>query len=75
MNRFGSDIDVNSSCRFFPKPKQGDRVLDLGGGTGFMSLAVQKAGFDVVLLEPTKSGVEAAKKKESSRSSAEVYRM
>src|SRR5262245_33531670 len=35
----------------------GELILDIGGGNGFVSLAIEKAGWKVALLEP---GVEGA---------------
>lgn len=36
-------------------------VVDLGGGNGFMSRALQDAGYDVILVEPGTDGVSVAK--------------
>lgn len=38
-------------------------MLDLGGGGGFTTLALQREGFDAVLLEPTPEGVKTAREK------------
>jgi SAM-dependent methyltransferase len=34
-------------------------ILDVGGGNGFVSLAIEKAGWEVVLLEPGKGALNA----------------
>lgn len=36
-------------------------LFDVGGGNGFVSLALQKEGFKTVLVEPGISGVQNAK--------------
>lgn len=43
----------------------GDRgpICDIGGGNGFVSTALVRAGFDVVLVEPGRSGAANAKKR------------
>jgi SAM-dependent methyltransferase len=41
----------------------GGAVLDVGGGNGFVSLAIKKEGIDVVLLEPWYSGALNARKR------------
>jgi SAM-dependent methyltransferase len=46
----------------FPVPGDGP-FLDLGGGNGFVSLALERAGIPVVLLEPGKTGAENAKRR------------
>ena len=38
-------------------------VFDIGGGNGAVSIAIQKAGFDAVLLEPEMAGVKEAKRR------------
>lgn len=36
-------------------------VLDIGGGNGHVSLAMKRAGFEIVLLEPSMEGVKNAR--------------
>jgi SAM-dependent methyltransferase len=38
-------------------------LLDVGGGNGFVSCAIERAGFEVALLEPGIAGAEAAKRR------------
>lgn len=45
--------------RFPPK----EYIIDVGGGNGFVSLCIQDAGYDVILLEPGSEGVINAKKR------------
>jgi len=42
-------------------PPKGSLFCDVGGGNGFVSMAVQAAGFPVVLLEPSPVGAYNAK--------------
>lgn len=46
----------------FP-PNSNEPLFDIGGGNGFVSLGLQKAGFEVVLVEPGPSGAANAKKR------------
>ena len=46
----------------FP-PKGGGPIFDLGGGNGFVAKSIADAGWGVVLLEPSMSGVKNAKKR------------
>lgn len=39
----------------------GETVFDMGGGNGFVSMALQKAGIDTVLIEPGQKGCLNAK--------------
>ena len=45
-------------------PKAHDAIFDIGGGNGFVSMGLERAGFEVVLLEPGKTGAANAKKRE-----------
>ena len=36
-------------------------ILDVGGGNGFVSHAIQKSGMDVILVEPNIQGIRNAK--------------
>ena len=45
--------------RFSPK----EYILDVGGGNGFVSLCIQDAGYEVILLEPGSEGIINAQKR------------
>jgi SAM-dependent methyltransferase len=38
-------------------------IFDIGGGNGFVALAIQKAGYDVIVVEPGISGARYARKR------------
>lgn len=42
-------------------PEKNGAIFDIGGGNGFVSLALANAGFDVVLVEPGRMGAFNAK--------------
>lgn len=44
-------------------PKNNETIFDVGGGNGFVSLGLVKAGFDVVLVEPGRTGISQAKQR------------
>ena len=44
----------------FPPP---GRLLDVGGGTGFVARCLEDAGFDATVIEPDPAGAEIARKK------------
>ena len=46
----------------FP-PVSGETIFDIGGGNGYVSLGLMKAGFDVVLIEPGLAGATNAKRR------------
>ncbi len=46
--------------QFFNKKQM---ILDIGGGNGFNTKAVQNAGYDVTLIEPTEKACENAKER------------
>lgn len=46
----------------FPPPGDG-AIFDIGGGNGFVSMGLSKAGFDVALVEPGQVGASNAKKR------------
>jgi SAM-dependent methyltransferase len=48
---------ITTVMRRLPPPGM---VFDVGGGNGFVALAVQKAGYDVALVEPGASGASHA---------------
>jgi SAM-dependent methyltransferase len=43
-------------------PPQGS-VLDIGGGNGFVSMAIREAGFPTILLEPGEAGIRNAQRR------------
>lgn len=53
---------IISAVRAFP-PTLGQAIFDIGGGNGFVSLGLSKAGFDVALLEPGQVGAANAKRR------------
>ncbi len=53
---------ITSIVRTFP-PEDNGTIFDIGGGNGFVSLGLTKAGFDVALVEPGKTGAQNAKKR------------
>ena len=53
---------ITSLVRNFP-PELNGAIFDIGGGNGFVSQALQKANFEVVLVEPGEDGVANAKKR------------
>ena len=44
-------------------PEAAGSIFDIGGGNGFVSLGLINAGFNVVLVEPGKTGARNAKKR------------
>lgn len=46
----------------FP-PENGGAIFDVGGGNGFVSVGLENAGFEVVLMEPGRSGATNAKRR------------
>src|SRR4051794_24224669 len=44
----------------FPPP-EGEPIFDIGGGNGFVSVGLNRAGFEVVLVEPGPVGAANAK--------------
>lgn len=49
---------ILEAVRQFPSP---DPLLDVGGGNGFTSRALQEAGYDVILVEPGPAGAQNAR--------------
>ena len=45
----------------FPPP--GKNIFDIGGGNGYVSLALKKAGFNPILIEPGLQGIQNAQKR------------
>lgn len=46
---------IEAAVRRHPPPP-GEAIFDIGGGNGFVSLGLHRAGFDVVVIEPGRSG-------------------
>ena len=44
-------------------PAVGDTIFDIGGGNGFVSLGLMKAGFEVAVVEPGAAGALNARKR------------
>lgn len=42
-------------------PQEGAPIFDIGGGNGFVSLGLERAGFESILVEPGASGARNAK--------------
>lgn len=53
---------IVSVVNTFP-PVDGGPILDIGGGNGFVSMGLARAGYDVVLLEPGPSGARNARQR------------
>jgi 2-polyprenyl-3-methyl-5-hydroxy-6-metoxy-1,4-benzoquinol methylase len=53
---------IVSIVKSYP-PENNGTIFDIGGGNGFVSLGLQKAGFDVVLVEPGPIGTSNARKR------------
>jgi SAM-dependent methyltransferase len=51
-----------SAVNAFPPPDNGT-IFDIGGGNGFVSLALSNAGFNVALVEPGRIGAANARKR------------
>lgn len=51
---------ILSIVKLYP-PEEGGAIFDIGGGNGFVSLGLTKAGYDVALVEPGKKGALNAK--------------
>lgn len=66
--RLRSDLAWENLQAFLPDPAGERRVLDLGGGTGAISVRLAKKGFQVVLLDSSEEMLGIARKEaESSR--------
>lgn len=53
---------IAALARSHPPPSAGT-IFDVGGGNGFVSLGLARAGFDVVLVEPGREGARNAKRR------------
>lgn len=53
---------IKAAIAAYPPDDHGT-IFDIGGGNGFVSLALAKAGYDMVLVEPGRSGAVSAKQR------------
>ena len=53
---------IAASVKNFPPPGNG-AIFDIGGGNGFVSLGLTKAGFETVLVEPGLAGASNGKQR------------
>ncbi len=53
---------ITAAVENYP-PHMGGPIFDIGGGNGFVSLALRNAGFEVVLVEPGIGGARNAKRR------------
>ncbi len=53
---------ILSAMKSYP-PEDNGTLFDIGGGNGFVSLALAASGFDVVLVEPGRTGALNAKRR------------
>ena len=53
---------IASLVAAFPPPEQG-AIFDVGGGNGFVALGLDRAGFEVVLVEPGRAGCLNARRR------------
>ena len=53
---------IVSIVKLYP-PKNNETIFDIGGGSGFVSLGLAQAGFDVALVEPGQTGSSNAKRR------------
>jgi len=53
---------IISVISLFPPVERGP-IFDIGGGNGFVSLALARAGYEVVMVEPGKDGARHARKR------------
>lgn len=53
---------IAASVKNFPPPENG-AIFDIGGGNGFVSLGLTKAGFETVLVEPGPVGASNGKRR------------
>lgn len=53
---------IVATVKSFPPPGNGV-IFDIGGGNGFVSLGLTKAGFETVLVEPGHDGASNAKRR------------
>lgn len=53
---------IVAAARRYPPPG-GGAIVDVGGGNGYVSAGLARAGFDVVLVEPGRAGAENARRR------------
>jgi SAM-dependent methyltransferase len=53
---------IAAAVKGFPPPHR-EPIFDIGGGNGFVSLGLAKAGFETVLVEPGEPGAANAKRR------------
>ena len=53
---------IAAAAKGFPPPNR-EPIFDIGGGNGFVSLGLAKAGFETVLVEPGETGALNAKRR------------
>ncbi len=53
---------ITSLVKSYPPDNHGT-IFDIGGGNGFVSMSLTNAGFNIVLVEPGKTGILNAKKR------------
>lgn len=53
---------ILSAIKLYP-PGDGEPIFDIGGGNGFVSLALAHAGFDVVMIDAGPTGAMNAKRR------------
>jgi len=71
LGRLRSELAWQNLQRFLPANPFRRRVLDLGGGTGSMSLRLAEMGFRVVLLDSSEEMLRIAKKEVQASGNAE----
>ena len=69
--RLRCDLGWENLSRFLPDNAFQRRALDLGGGTGSMSLRLAKMGFQVVLLDTSDEMIQIARKEAEASGTAE----
>jgi SAM-dependent methyltransferase len=53
---------ILAAVKSYP-PEDNGTIFDIGGGNGFVSLALEASGFDVALVEPGRTGASNAKRR------------
>ena len=54
---------IAAAVKSFPPPEKGP-IFDIGGGNGYVSLGLMRAGFETVLIEPGSVGASNGKKRD-----------
>ena len=60
--RLRLDLAFANAQEFFPPAARGSRALDVGGGTGALSVRLAQLGFHVTLLDPSSPMLEIAER-------------